>query len=76
MIFLTGHLAITLIADTDDKSFSLMPELLYTGITNFEFRLRVGPIAGIKGSEYRKKQNDYRIDFRACIFLESINSEL
>jgi len=53
-----------------------MPELLYTGITNFEFRLRVGPIAGIKGSEYRKKQNDYRIDFRACIFLESINSEL
>ncbi|MCX5814107.1 MAG: hypothetical protein NT178_16425, partial [Proteobacteria bacterium] len=56
--------AITLIADTDDKSFTLMPELLYTGITNFELRLRGGPIVGTRGSEYGEKQNDYRIDFR------------
>jgi hypothetical protein len=57
--------AITMIANTDDKSFSLMPELVYTGITNFELRLRGGPIVGTRGSEYGEKQNDYRIDFRA-----------
>lgn len=56
--------AITLIANTDDKSFSLMSELLYTGITNLELRLRGGPIVGTRGSEYGEKQNDYRIDFR------------
>ena len=55
---------ITLIANVDDKSFSLMPEVLYTGITNLEFRLRGGPIVGTRGSEYGEKQNDFRIDFR------------
>ncbi len=56
--------AITMLANSDDKSFSLMPEIVYTGITNFEFRLRGGPIVGKSGSEYGEKQNDYRIDFR------------
>ncbi len=57
--------AVTMIANADDKSFSLMPELTYTGITNFDFRLRGGPIVGTRGSEYGEKQNDYRVDFRA-----------
>ncbi len=57
--------AVTLIANTDDKSFSLMSEVTYTGITNFDFRLRGGPIVGARGSEYGEKQNDYRVDFRA-----------
>jgi hypothetical protein len=57
--------AITLIANVDDKSFSLTPEVTYTGITNLELRLRTGIISGTKGSEYGEKQNDYRIDFRA-----------
>jgi len=56
--------AVTLITNIDDKSFSLMPEISYAGITNFEFRLRGGPIVGTRGSEYGEKQNDYRIDFR------------
>jgi len=56
--------AVTLIANVDDESFSLMPEISYTGITNFEFRLRGGPIVGTRSSEYGEKQNDYRIDFR------------
>jgi len=56
--------AVTLITNVDDKSFSLMPELSYTGITNLEFRLRGGPIVGVRSSEYGEKQNDYRIDFR------------
>jgi len=57
--------AITLIANTDDKSFSVTPEIMYTGVTNLELRLRTGIIVGPKGSEYGEKQNDYRIDFRA-----------
>ncbi len=57
--------AITLIANIDDKSFSVTPEITYTGVTNLELRLRTGIIAGTKGTEYGEKQNDYRIDFRA-----------
>ena len=56
--------AITWIANTDDKSFSLAPELLYTGFTNWELRLRSIFIVGPKGSEFGEKQNDYRVDFR------------
>jgi hypothetical protein len=51
--------------NTDDQSWSLTPELLYTGITNWEFRLRTGIIAGTGNSEFGEKQNDYRIELRA-----------
>jgi hypothetical protein len=57
--------AVTLIVNTSDRSFSFMPEVMYTGITNLELRLRTGFIGGAKGSEYGEKQNDYRMDFRA-----------
>ncbi len=57
--------AITWIANTDDKSFSLAPEMTYTGITNVELRLRAILIAGQRGSEFGEKPNDYRIDLRA-----------
>jgi hypothetical protein len=57
--------AITLIANIDDKSFSVSPELTYTGVTNLEFRLKGGVIVGPKGSEYGEKQNDYRLELRA-----------
>lgn len=56
--------AITLIANVDDKSFSLAPELTYTGITNLEIRLRTIFLVGQKGSEFGEKQNDYRVDLR------------
>jgi hypothetical protein len=56
--------AITMIANMDDKSFSITPEFLYTGITNLELRLRTGVIVGSKGTEFGEKQNDYRVDFR------------
>lgn len=57
--------AFTLIGNLDDRSFSLSPELLYTGITNLELRLRTAILAGGKGTEYGEKQNSYRVDFRA-----------
>ncbi len=57
--------AITWIANIDDKSCSLAPELVYTGFTNLELRLRSIFIIGPKASEFGEKQNDYRVDFRA-----------
>jgi len=57
--------SITWIFNVNDKSFSLSPELLYTGITNLELRLKAALITGERLSEYGEKQNDYRIEFRA-----------
>jgi len=57
--------AVTWMMNTDDQSYSLTPELLYTGITNLELRLRMGIIVGGRNTEYGEKQNDYRIEFRA-----------
>jgi hypothetical protein len=62
--FLYWTPAITLTANVNDRSFSLAPEIMYTGITNLELRLRTFILAGQKGSEFGEKQNDYRIDLR------------
>lgn len=56
--------ALTWMMNTDDRSWSLTPELLYTGITNWEFRLRTGIISGTRNSDFGEKQNDYRIELR------------
>jgi hypothetical protein len=56
--------ALTMILNLDDKSFTLTPELLYTGITNLELRLRTGFITGSSGTEFGEKPNDFRLDFR------------
>jgi len=56
--------AITWIFNVDDQSFSLSPELLYTGVTNLELRLKGTVLAGQSFSEYGEKQNDYRIELR------------
>lgn len=56
--------AVTLIANMDDRSFSITPEIAYTGITNLELRLKTGFISGTRRSEFGEKQNDYRLEFR------------
>ena len=56
--------AVTMIANLEDKSFSVTPEFLYNGITNLELRLRTGFICGPRGTEFGDKPNDFRIDFR------------
>jgi hypothetical protein len=56
--------ALTWMMNTDDQSWSLTPELLYTGITNWEFRIRTGIIVGARNSDFGEKQNDYRIELR------------
>jgi len=56
--------ALTWMMNTDDQSWSLTPELLYTGFTNWEFRLRTGIIVGARNSDFGEKQNDYRVELR------------
>ena len=56
--------AITGIFNINDESFSLSPEIVYAGITNWELRLKTSIILGQINSEYGEKQNDYRIEFR------------
>ena len=56
--------AITTIMNLNDQSLSLSPELLYTGFTNWEFRLKGTALVGQRETEFGEKQNDYRIDLR------------
>ena len=57
--------SITWICNVDDRSFSLSPEFLYTGIKNLDLRLRTSVLRGAKSSEYGQKQNDYKVELRA-----------
>lgn len=56
--------AITTVMNLNDKSLTLSPEFLYTGFTNWEFRLKGTALVGQKGTEFGEKQNDYRIELR------------
>jgi len=56
--------SITGILNIDDRSFSFSAELLYTGITNLEMRLKTAFIAGERKSDYGEKQNDCRAELR------------
>src|SRR3990172_5141499 len=57
--------SLTGILNINDKSFSMSPEFLYTGITNLELRMKASLITGERLSEYGEKQNDYRVELRA-----------
>jgi hypothetical protein len=56
--------AITGIMNLNDRSLSISPELLYTGITNLELRLKATGLLGQRGSEFEEKPNDYRLELR------------
>jgi len=57
--------ALTLIASANDHSYSVAPELLYTGVTNLELRFRVFWLCGARLSDFGEKQNDRRLELRA-----------
>jgi len=57
--------SVTGIFNTNDKSFSVGPELLYTGVKNLELRLRTTFLIGDSYTEYGEKQNDFWIGLRA-----------
>jgi len=62
MLYFTPSL--TGIFNISDKSFSIGPELLYTGIKNLELRLKTTFLVGDSYTEFGEKQNDYRIELR------------
>jgi hypothetical protein len=47
-----------------DGSYSISPEILYSGIKNWEFRLKGSAVLGSQGTEFGEKQNDFRVEFR------------
>ncbi|MBW2637618.1 MAG: hypothetical protein JRC86_08890, partial [Deltaproteobacteria bacterium] len=63
--------SITCIYNIDDRSFSLSPELVYTGITNLEMRLKAGFITGSDSTEFGEKQNDYRAELRIRYYFDA-----
>ena len=56
--------AITAIVQLGDQSFSLTPELIYTGFTNFELRARFTWLQGSTETEYGEKLNESRAELR------------
>ncbi|MHB8908603.1 MAG: hypothetical protein ACYDAA_06965 [Syntrophales bacterium] len=56
--------ALTWMMNVDDRSYSLTPELDYTGFTNWELRFRTAFISGGRSTEFGEKQNDYRMELR------------
>ena len=57
--------ALTTIVNLHDPSFSIAPEVTYTGITNLELRLKAMFLIGGDETEFGEKPNDYRLEFRA-----------
>jgi hypothetical protein len=60
--------AITSIVNMSDGSFSFAPEVLYTGITNVELRLRFFLLQGRENTDFGEKQNARRVEFRARLY--------
>ncbi|MGZ8231155.1 MAG: hypothetical protein ACXW2A_14255 [Burkholderiales bacterium] len=60
--------AITSIVNLSDHSFSVSPELAYTGFTNVELRLRFFYLKGREGSDFGEKQNSKRVELRARLY--------
>jgi len=63
--------SVTCMYNVEDDSFSLSPELLYTGITNLELRLKAGFIVGSENTEFGEKQNDYRVELRVRYYFDA-----
>jgi hypothetical protein len=60
--------ALTVIANADDGSTSVTPELLYTGFKNTELRLRAVFLNGGAGTEFGERQISSRVEFRARLY--------
>lgn len=60
--------SVTLIANTRDHSYSLVPEALYTGVSNLELRLRLALNRGNVSTEYGEKPVRSRAELRVRYF--------
>ncbi|MCD4762776.1 MAG: hypothetical protein K8R28_02005 [Desulfobacterales bacterium] len=61
LYFTPGLIAIL---NLDDHSYSVTPEMLYTGFTNWELRLRFTFLDGGNFTEFKEKQNENKLEFR------------
>lgn len=61
LYFTPGVIAIL---NLDDRSYSVSPEMLYTGFTNWEIRLRYTLLGGDDFTEFEEKQNENKLEFR------------
>ncbi len=59
---------LTAIVNLDDRSYSISPEVVYTGITNLEMRLRFSCLNGGTASEYGEKLHSSKLEFRFRYF--------
>lgn len=59
---------LTAIMNLDDLSSSISPELVYTGFTNWELRLRFSYLSGSDLTEYGEKQNSNKLELRVRYF--------
>jgi len=57
--------AVTAIVNLDDGSYSLSPELAYTGIANLDLRLRFFALQGGRLADFGEKLNAQRVELRA-----------
>lgn len=57
--------ALSAIINLHDQSFSISPEVIYTGITNLELRLKTNFLIGGRETEFGEKPNDFRMELRA-----------
>jgi hypothetical protein len=57
--------ALTAIVNLEDRSYSITPELSYTGITNLDLRLRFFALQGGRQTEFGEKLSDWRVELRA-----------
>lgn len=60
--------AITAIVNLQDRSYSLAPEVQYTGFTNTELRARAVILNGQRASDFGEKQNRRRFEVYARFF--------
>ena len=58
--------SLVLISNLDDDSYSLTPEVIYSGVNNMEFRFRATLLNGDENTEFGEKTNEskYEIRFR------------
>ena len=61
--------AITLIANANDRSYSITPEVLYTGISNVELRARAFFLQGNQYSEFGERTSNRRLELQARLYL-------
>jgi hypothetical protein len=60
--------SVSMIVNTGDHSWSLIPEMLYTGVKNLELRARVALTQGDAGTEYGERAVRSRIELRARLY--------